>query len=107
VAKELSFLGASHPEWPGGPRTFADVYQPLLNITYSLRHEKPHPVFVPDSEAKPQRCALCGFTEPKVTFKELSHLVSAALGNRRWFSREECDDSTTSTKGTRTSWPIC
>jgi hypothetical protein len=91
MAAELTFLGASHPQWRGGS-AFADVYQPLVRLTYSLRQEKPHPIFVPDGNPTPQQCALCGGTEPRVTFKELSHIVSAALGNRRWFSREECDD---------------
>lgn len=38
-----------------------------------------------------ERCWLCDKVAPEVTFRSIAHVVSQALGNRSWCTREECD----------------
>lgn len=87
----VKVLRAKHPEWNGDVDAFEKVYLPVVRFRYSLRQQNPRPVFVPDELLASRTCALCEKKEPEVTFQELSHIMPASLGNRRWFSREECD----------------
>ncbi len=41
--------------------------------------------------ATPIRCWLCGEGSPIARFRNDAHVVSQALGNRSWFTPEECD----------------
>jgi hypothetical protein len=87
---EFRHLSVRHPEYGDGA-SFADVYRPLVRMTYHLREDRPRRIYVPTVNQTPRCCALCGMTEPEVTFKEDAHLIAAGVGNRSWFSREECD----------------
>ena len=89
---DMRFLPVRHPESSDKVPAFDDAYSPMVRMTYALREERPRRIFLPDAEATPRRCAVCGETEPRVTFNEVSHVVAACLGNRTWVSREECDD---------------
>jgi hypothetical protein len=60
-------------------------------MTYLLREARPTQIYVPAEMPRPRTCALCGLGEPRVDFKEVSHLIPAGMGNRTWISREECD----------------
>ncbi len=37
-------------------------------------------------------CSLCSKKSPEVTFKKKSHIIPESLGNKIYFSNEECDD---------------
>ena len=43
------------------------------------------------AHVEPVRCWLCGKTPSEAQFRSLAHVVPSALGNRHWFTREECD----------------
>ncbi len=79
-----------HPNWKGGPEIFQKHYEPVMaSIWGRLSSSNQRPVFYGDFENR--RCAMCGKETPEVTFKLISHLVSASVGNRTFRSNEECD----------------
>lgn len=57
-------------------------------IEWDITHGQ-HKKYV--AHVQPVRCWLCGKTSSEVQFRSLAHVVSGALGNRCWFTREECD----------------
>jgi hypothetical protein len=91
MAGNVRLIPVVYPDRRGDVAAFGDVYQPLIRMTYYLREERPRRRYLPDREPANRRCALCGQSEPAVTFKEHAHIIAAGLGNRTWVSREECD----------------
>ena len=79
-----------HPSWKGEVPHFDDEYELLVALQYDLREARPHKKRVGPVRV-PQRCASCEQTEPVVSFTTAAHLIAASLGNRTYFSTEECD----------------
>jgi len=77
------------PNWTGEAGKFEDHYELLFGLTYDLRDQNPERVALGPSS--PRTCAICESTSPVATFRKDSHLIPAALGNRTFFSNEECD----------------
>lgn len=80
------------PAWPEGvPLTkFLDAYKAAAGARYPVRDRRPTKIV--KGPRNPRTCALCdrGLQEG-ATFKNESHVIPIALGNRRYFSNEECD----------------
>lgn len=87
---DVRHVSVRHPECGDGA-PFADVYCPLVRMTYHLREEHPRPIYIPMAKPALRRCSLCGKTKPEVTFKKVAHAIAAGIGNRSWLSWEECD----------------
>lgn len=81
------------PNWPPAEPVpkFSEAYVAVASARYPVHDASP--AKVPSRTASPRRCALCHRTgEQRASFRSVSHIVPAALGNRRYFSNEECDD---------------
>src|SRR5690554_6638537 len=82
---EMEIPGKS--PWKGD--VFYQKYNLLQNVHYSLTEADTNKVYF--GEHNERKCALCGYGKDKVTFKKKSHLLPEALGNKKYFSNEECD----------------
>jgi len=87
---EITIFQPVHPGWAGEVSNFDDSYERAVTLEYGLREDRPRRRT--HGKAGPsRRCAVCGETEPNVSFKKEAHLIAACLGNRSLFSFEDCD----------------
>jgi hypothetical protein len=80
------------PAWPGPPSIlrFNEAYALVAGARFPLHDARPEKLYNGNRNAR--SCALCGRSEQEGTsFKSDSHIIPRALGNRRYFSNEECD----------------
>jgi hypothetical protein len=71
--------------------SFEDHYEPIVDRWYIAGEEQASKVFI-GPEVAYRKCSICSKNEPQVSFKTESHIIPASLGNRIFFSNEECDE---------------
>lgn len=85
----MRLLQPRHPGWTGAIPRFDEEYELLGSAWYPLQDARPTRKYF--GEGSPRRCAFCGRRHPEASFRKEAHALPVALGNRRLFSREECD----------------
>lgn len=68
---------------------FFNYYKRISGLKYSSSEDKISKVYFGKQR---EVCCLCLQTTPNVTFKNESHVIPSSLGNKTFFSNEECDD---------------
>ena len=65
---------------------YKDIFNYSFNPFGNLKQKK---LFIGDRNN--DTCRFCGKSKPDITFKNRSHIIPAAFGNRTLFSKLECD----------------
>lgn len=72
------------------PPKFAEMYEQVSRLEYDMFSVDGAKEF--RGKAPSRRCCLCDRDDKDTTFKAEAHLIPAFLGNRRFFTLEECDE---------------
>lgn len=74
------------PGWISSSFPFDANYEPFMHLWYYLDRDTKRKIH---GEHGKKQCALCA--DPLAKFTKESHIIPASLGNRKYFSHEECD----------------
>lgn len=76
-----------------GDKTFDDAYDKIVDRFYHTGHnETASPIYLNKRRDQKRVCAICGLFTPEVSFNKEAHAIPACIGNRIYFTLEECDD---------------
>lgn len=90
---EYLYYKGTHPSWQyKGELKFDAAYENCVEKFCDPRNTVNHRVYIGEKQNQRQICCFCSRPSPDVSFSKDAHALPACLGNRIFFTREECDD---------------
>lgn len=85
-------LHMNHPDYEDLLKFKKEFCQGIIDNYEIIHYENGEKqVKIGESEKSKRRCRFCGKMMPDVTYREVAHAISEALGNKSIIANEECD----------------